>query len=357
MRKKLIYGFTAASVVILLALVAGRIYLPVWALKYVNRQIAQMDGYGGAVKDIDIALWRGAYQIHGLNIYKTEGGLKEPFIAAEMIDLSVEWGALFHGRIVAQIDVKNIDLNFAVNQTGEGTDWAAFIDSLTPFDINRATLQGGKVSYRDERTEPGVDIYIRDINGSVTNLRNVAKDEKALPSRLTVSGTSIGGGKFDLQGDMNIVQRVPDFDMDMELGNAALPALNDFTHAAANVKFAKGKASIFSELAAANGRLTGYVKVTATDVAVEAPDPSFKAVFEAIWTAIAAVFVEIFKNHPRDQFALRIPIEGNLNNPQQNGWEAFLSIFKNAFGKAFTKNTDGSVSFSDALQKSASQPE
>lgn len=351
MRKRFLYGTAAFLAVIFIALFAARLYLPVWAVKYVNRQIAQMEGYDGGIYDLDIALWRGAYEIYGLQIYKTEGGLKEPFVAAEQIDLSVEWRALFHGKIVAQIDIKNIDLNFATNQTGEGTDWAAFIDSLTPFDINRITLQGGRVSYRDYRADPNVDIYISDISGAVTNLRNVAKESVDLPSHLSVAGTSIGNGQFKLDGDMNIIQAVPDFDVDIELSDTALPALNDFAHAAANVTFAKGNASVSSELAAANGRLTGYIKLTATDVAVEPPDPSFTAIFEVLWRGIAAAFIGIFKNHPRDQFALRIPIEGDIENPEQNGWQAFLSIFKNAFGKAFSKNPDGSISFIDALQK------
>ena len=56
------------------------------------------------------------------------------------------------------------------------------------------------------------------------------------------------------------------------------------------------------------------------------------------------------KNQPKDQFALRIPIDGDLKNPKEDAFSAFLSIFSNAFGKAFTRNTDGNVNFSDALR-------
>lgn len=57
----------------------------------------------------------------------------------------------------------------------------------------------------------------------------------------------------------------------------------------------------------------------------------------------------IFKNHPNDQFAMRIPIEGDLNNPDKDIWSAFVSICQNAFGQAFKKDTDGNVNFNNAL--------
>src|SRR5690606_7436082 len=99
----------STSVLVLLAavallLVAGRIYLPYWVEDYVNGKIDALEGYGGAVEDIDIQLFRGAYQIHGLNIHKEKGGLQEPFVAARTIDLSVEWRALLAGAVVAEID-------------------------------------------------------------------------------------------------------------------------------------------------------------------------------------------------------------------------------------------------------------
>jgi hypothetical protein len=352
MRSKNISGVkTVLLVVILSTLIAARLLLSSWAVKYVNTQIAQLKGYDGSIQDLDIALWRGAYQIHGLNIYKTNGSRKEPFVAAKTIDLSIEWRALFHGKIVAEADINTIDFNFSIHQTGMGIDWGKFIDSLSPFDINRMSVNGGKVAYHDHQARPEVNIYITGINGIVTNLRNVEAREVALPSALKMAGTSIGKGAFDLQGRINIIQAVPDFDLDIKLRNAALPAFNNFTHAAAGVRFASGTASVYSELAAAKGNLTGYVKFIATDIAVKAPDIKDGNIVSVVWTALAATFIEIFKNHPRDQFALRIPIEGNIKDPQKDGWGAFFSIFRNAFIKAFTKNTDGTISFIDALRK------
>lgn len=339
----------AFLMIIALGLVGARIYLPYWVKDYVNAQIAALDGYGGAVNDIDIHLWRGAYQINGLNIYKTDGSTKTPFVKADTIDLSLEWRALFHGRIVAEIDLYSIDLNFTKNQTGEGADWAEFADRLTPFDINRMAVHSGKIAYIDYTATPNVNVYIDGIDGLVTNLRDVEDKNSALPSDLSVSGTSVGEGKLSVTGKMNIIKNIPDFDMSMKLENASLLAFNDYARAFAAIDFERGTIGVFSELAAVNGRVSGYVKAVGNDIAMI--NIAESGPLHALWESTVAFFVELFENQREDQFALRLPIEGSLENPERDTWSAFVSIFQNAFLGAFTKNTDGNVNFYELLQK------
>lgn len=330
-------------------LVAGRIYLPFWVTDYVNKQISQLEGYSGKIDGVGISLWRGAYQIYGLDIYK-RNGLKEPFVAASLVDLSVQWKALWHGSIVAEIDIHDITLNFAKSQSGKGGGFADFINSLTPFDINRLEVSGGRVAYLDYSASPDVNLYVDDVSLLVTNLRNIEDRNERLPSRLEVSGTSIGDGKLAVTGKGNILRDVPDFDIDARLENAQLPAFNDYTREAAAIDFDKGRASFYSELAAADGHLTGYVKFIADDVTMINMRTQDN-VFNAMWESLAATFMALFKNFPEDQFALRLPIEGRLDSPEGSGMAAFFSIFSNAFGGAFPRDTDGNINFKDALRK------
>lgn len=335
--------------VLLVLGIGGRLYLPFWVTDYVNRQIAALDGYRGSIDGVGISLWRGAYQIYGLDIYKRDG-IKAPFVAADKIDFSVQWRALFRGHIVAEIDITNINLNFAKSQSGAGGGFGDFVNSLTPFDINRLSVSGGRVAYLDYSADPDVNIYIAGIDGSITNLRNVDEKEVALPSELGIKGTSIGDGVFSLAGRVNILRDVPDFDLEVKLENANLAAFNTYTRAAAAIDFDRGNASFYSELAAADSRLTGYVKFIADDVRminVREQD----GLLNAVWESLAASFMAIFKNHAEDQFALRVPIEGRLDNPQQGLWPAFVSIFSNAFGQAFPRDTDGNINFTDALRQ------
>lgn len=335
--------------VLVVALIAGRIYLPFWVTDYVNRQIDQLEGYRGSIDGVGISLWRGAYQIHGLNIHKRDG-LKEPFVAAELVDFSIQWKALLNGHIVSEVDIYDINLNFAKSQSGAGGGFGTFLTSLTPFDINRLDVHSGRVAYLDYSASPDVNIFIDDINGSVTNLRNVEDKNVALPSELAVTGKSIGGGKLNLAGNVNILRDVPDFDVEVKLEDTQLAAFNDYTRAAAAIDFDQGRAGFYSELAAANGNLAGYVKFIADDVRMinlRTQD----SILNALWESVAASFMAIFKNHSEDQFALRLPITGRIDNPERGVWSAFLSIFSNAFGGAFPRDTDGNINFKDALEK------
>ena len=338
-----------ALAVLAAVLIGGRIYLPFWVTDYVNKQISQLEGYTGSIDGVGISLWRGAYQIYGLDIYKRDG-LKEPFVAAKLVDFSVEWKALLHGSIVSEIDIHDITLNFAKSQSGKGGGFGEFITSLTPFDINRLEVSGGRVAYLDYSASPDVNIYIQDVSMLVTNLRNIEDKNERLPSRLEVSGTSIGDGKLNISGKGNILRDVPDFDVDVRLEKAQLAAFNDYTREAAAIDFDKGNASFYSEMAAADGQLVGYVKFIADDVTMINMRTQ-DSLFNAMWESLAATFMALFKNHSEDQFALRLPIEGRIDNPQGSVWSAFTSIFSNAFAGAFPRDTDGNINFRDALTK------
>ncbi len=338
----------AIVILVICALTGARLYLPYWVKDYVNAQIAALDGYGGSVGDIDISLWRGAYEIHDLDIHKTKGGLKQPFVAVRTIDLSVQWAALLRGTIVAEVELNDIALTFAKSQSGKGASWVAFVDNLTPFDINRLAVNGGKVAYVDQ-SDPDVNLYLNNIQAEVTNLRNIEQKEELLPSALQVRGTSIGNGALTVNGRGNILKEPPDFDLDMKLENAALPAINKYSRKAAAIDFKSGNLSVYMELAALNGKATGYVKPIATkvDMINEAAENN---PLNLLWQGLVAAFVTVFKNHPRDQFALRIPLEGSLENPDRDMWSGFWSIFKNAFGKAFPRNTEGNINLNHAIE-------
>ncbi|MFI9653542.1 DUF748 domain-containing protein [Guyparkeria sp. GHLCS8-2] len=336
--------------VIVVLLIVGRAYLPYWVTDYLNAQITALNGYGGSIQDVDIHLWRGAGSIHGLEIRKHGGERNEPFVAAETIDLSVEWSALLDGAVVGAIDIHGADLNFSKRQHGQGENWERVVNAWSPLDINRLALHGGRVAYIDYSAEPNIHLYIDDIDAQVTNLRNVTDGDIALPSHLSIKGQSVGGGELTVDGRLNMIKSIPDFDINLELQDASLPAFNDYTKAAAAVDFESGTVGLFSELAAADGRLTGYVKVVATDVSLVNLRKGGQNPINALWESAVSVFMEVFENQPEDQFAFSIPIEGNLDDPDRGTWAAFLSIFDNAFGQAFTRDTEGRIHFEELLE-------
>jgi hypothetical protein len=52
-------------------------------------------------------LWRGAYQIGDLHIFKQNGDIPVPFFSARKIDLSLQWSELIHGSMVSSIALQD----------------------------------------------------------------------------------------------------------------------------------------------------------------------------------------------------------------------------------------------------------
>src|ERR1041385_7672588 len=111
-------GWFRTIAIIVVVLILIRIALPPVVKHYVNKTLAGLNGYYGHVDDIDIALIRGAYVLNNIYINAVDSAGKEtPFFNSEVVDLSVEWGALFHGKVVGEMVFKNTDLSFTKNKT------------------------------------------------------------------------------------------------------------------------------------------------------------------------------------------------------------------------------------------------
>jgi hypothetical protein len=333
-------------------LIIIRLLLPTIVKQYLNKTLANMGEYSGHVSDVDIWLIRGAYVINNLEINKVTGKVPVPFLIAPKIDLAVEWKALLHGAIKAKVTFDDPELNFVAgttkesSQTGAGTDWTKSIKKLLPMDINKFQIHNGKIKFNDFNASPKVNIFINQFELTATNLSNVVNKEKSLPSELLISGSSIGGGNLSVKGNMNVMKKDPDADLNMKFTNIKLTALNDFAKAYGKFDFEKGKLSIYSEIAVKNGKVVGYIKPVLENVKILNWAKDGPTLMQKIWQAAVGATFEIFKNHPKDRFATKIPIEGNLDKKIDTDiFTTVVRIVKNAFIEAYKKNLDNSVSF------------
>jgi flagellar basal body-associated protein FliL len=59
--------------IIIVILIGVRVALPYLVVNYVNKVLADIPGYQGSIKDVDLDLYRGAYVIDSLDIQKING--------------------------------------------------------------------------------------------------------------------------------------------------------------------------------------------------------------------------------------------------------------------------------------------
>ena len=99
-------------IVIAVAFVIVHAYLALWVRDYVNRKLSEIPGYRAHVAAVTLHLWRGAYQIHNIDIKKTSGKVPVPFFSAPLVDFSVQWHALIFEHVaVGNMEIHRAQMN------------------------------------------------------------------------------------------------------------------------------------------------------------------------------------------------------------------------------------------------------
>lgn len=341
-------------IIILILLIAFRLYLPTLVKNNINKVLADIPGYYGQVEDVDISLYRGAYVINGMYLNKGTATSQVPFLSFPKSDISIEWKSLFKGKIVSEIIMTSPEVIYVFEDQKEESgdadvdDWTKALTEIVPIDVNHFEVHDGKLAFVQLSAEPNIDLQITKLELTADNLRNVVEKERILPSPIRATGVSIGNGKVSLEGNMNLVKEIPDMDLGFSLEDADATALNDFTNYYAGLDFDKGTFGIYSEVAIADGHLVGYIKPLLIDTELIGEGDGF---LEVLWEGFVGFFKFVLKNQGTDTLATKVPIEGDLNNLDASTWPTVLNIFKNAWIQAFTGEVDDDINFKDAFKK------
>lgn len=341
-RKKII--FTVIAV-----LVIARILLPYIVLHYANKSLASMPAYYGHIDDIDISLYRGAYQIQDMYLNKKDKtGKQTEFFKVKNIDLSVHWKALWNGRLVGELIFNSPQLIFTNNKTDLGAvkkdtnDFRKILKDFMPLKVNRFEIHDGKLSYKDPEASPQVDVAFTNVEALAQNLTNATKDKVLLPSTLKASANAYQG-TATLNMKLNPLAERTIFDLNAELKNTNLVLINDFFQAYANVDVNKGTLNMYTEFASKNGKYKGYVKPVIKDLDVFGPEDKKDNLFRKIWEGLVGTAGVILENHKKDQLATTIPIEGDLAGGDTDITETVFGLLRNAFIQALMPAIDNKI--------------
>lgn len=337
---------------VIIALVIFRLFLPGIVRRYVNNKLNALPGYAGHVDDIDISLYRGAYVIKGLLLKKKTDPAKYPFIAIERADLSVEWRALFKGRLVGEVilgrPAVHILATEEISKEPSKESWTKTVKALMPMTINRLQVNNGKLAYVDLNKKPVTDLHIDHMQMTALNLANVQKVGKRLPSHVSLTGTSIGGGRLKADMDVNALKDIPDLDLGLSLTGTDLLSLNQFFEANAKMDVERGRIDIFSKFTLLDGEINGYVKPFISDLKVLDVKKDIKkkgGLLRVVKKAVVGLFAKAATNKKTKKIATVVPIKGNIKDPKTSGWATFVGVLRNAFVHAFHESLSNELKF------------
>ena len=359
-RKKIII----AVIVIAAIMIALRLALSTIVEHYVNRQLQHLENYTGHVEHIHLALWRGAYVIENIVIQKKSAQHNEPFLDADRVQLALQWRALIHGSLVGTAHFQNAQLNLvqsenkAERQLGDDQNWNEALSKLFPFTFNEISGDNCVVRFRAPGIERKEALVLRDIHFSLRNLTNALPvDDNAAFASFDLNGHALGKGALQINGKLNPSAEKPTFEVAAELKDVAIPELNPWLDTYASVNAESGWFSVYTEFAAAEGKFKGYVKPIAKDMKVVTPPEKRGNIFNQAWTGLVKLAAAIFKNHPQDQLATRVPFSGTLDKPDADVWVTVINILRNAFISAFSNSLENSINLhSVAAEKNVDLP-
>jgi uncharacterized protein involved in outer membrane biogenesis len=342
--------FIILAVLLVLGLIL-QLTLPYFLLRFANQKLSEIPEYRGHIAGIGLSLLRGAYTLEDVRLEKLNAQVPVPFFSARKVDLSVEWRALFHGKLVSEIDLYDPRLNFVTgpsdaSETGIDTLWRQKVEDLLPFQINHFGIHGGEIHFRDYQSKPTVDIHIDHLEAVAEGLTNSAKTSNALPASLRVTAQVMDDAALRLNLKLAPLAVSPTFYLSAEVRDLQLRTLNDFLQAYADVQLSQGNLSVFTEMTGSDGRFKGYVKPLAKDIKIL--NRKKDNLPHRLWEATVTGVTKLFENPPKAQIATQIPLSGSFSDPHTGTWTAIGYLLRNAFIQALQPQLNHSIHFGDA---------
>lgn len=329
---------------IILILAALRLGAPYAIEKGVNQALKTTPGLRGKIGDVDLALYRGAYQINDVQLFLIDGGLEKPLIKVKRLDISVLWSALFRGSVVAKMQFLEPQFYYAdnsskqqeINEDASNEEtWVSLANSLVPFSIDRIDILNGTITLETIATEQTSVSEITGVNGLISNITNSKDHSGSLVTTIQIEGMIESICPLQISGSIDSYANKPTFDIDVEMQRLPVEKIDGLIAFYAPFDVEAGEVDFAMEFAADQGKVNGFVKAGIyeldvfewhDDVQVDGDNP-FQWLFEALTGGIAG----LFEDDTRDVIATEIPLEGQIDDIETPLWPAIYGIIKNAF--------------------------
>ena len=207
----------------------------------------------------------------------------------------------------------------------------------TRVDVEQAHLRDGELAYVHTAADPSYRLFVSDL---ALDVRNFSNQEKERAGTAHLTGQFMGSGRTEIDASFR-GGGGPDFEMDLEVAQVSLPALNDLLRAQAGFDVKAGRLSVFSEVTVRDGRIDGYVKPLISDLDVydEAQEED-EGLLQKAYEGVVGGVAKLLENPPRDEIATRTDLSGPVDDPQASTIDVVVNLLRNAFVDAILPQLD-----------------
>jgi hypothetical protein len=349
--------YSLAGLMICIAI--ARPMLP-WAVRwYVNKTLSRNILYEGRIGDITLNLWRGAYSIADIRIFKKTGNVPTPLFYCKTLELSIQWNAIIHHKFVGEVIMQKPEVNFvdasddSESQTGAGGPWLQMLRDLFPFDINSLQIHDAAIHFRSYKSQKPVDVYLSNLQATIDDLTNIRNRTAPLLTTVNATGLAMNQAPFEFHMKLNPFSYRPSFELATRLIGLDVTSINDLALTYGQFDFKAGWFDLVIEADAHQGQITGYVKplfrnLKVFDLVQDVQNDRNPLQF--FWQALLGVATGLLRNQPRDQFGTYIPFTGDLDQPDADILATVGNVLRNAFIRAYLPRLENHVDTDNGMQ-------
>jgi hypothetical protein len=204
--------------------------------------------------------------------------------------------------------------------------------------IHKLEVVDSQAVYINDTQNPHYKLSISNLYLELTNLSNHFSQG---PAHLVLRGRFMDSGVTTIRGDFRPEKAGSDFDLDLAIRDASLPALNNLLRAYGRFDVQSGQLSFFSQVKVRRGEMKGYVKPLFTNVKVYDPakDKNKSVVHQAYEMAVGAA-AKVVTNSSTQKVATKVDLSGKLDNPNVSTWQALVQFVQNGFVNAILPGFD-----------------
>jgi hypothetical protein len=205
--------------------------------------------------------------------------------------------------------------------------------SVRDFDIIRSNFW-----YTDRICNPNYRLFMND---TYIRLQNLSNHRNKGPADLTLRGRFMGSGDTSAAGNFIAAQKGPRLNLKLAIQNTDMTSMNDILRAYGRFDVAAGQFSVFSDVAAKDGQIDGYVKPMFANLKVYdyQKDKSTPLLHQAKELLIGGAS-HLLKSSKTRQVASDIDLKGTITSPKTNTWQAIAQVLPNAFIEAIIPGFD-----------------
>lgn len=333
---KKFWAFVVAPLVFFLLLAVVLDPIVEWRTREAMKLV--FPGYVVTFSDASLQPLKLNYRLTHLKVMKeSAGGLKEPYIYIDEMEMGIYGKELLQFQLVATMELEKVRLNLiaaeAKSEEQLDTGIPDFSDRLTkalPLTVDRVEVRDLEVMFTDKTNADFPKVWLHAFDGTLENLATRAALARGTPTTIAMSGKIQKTGEVSIYLTADPLAKGLFFAGRAKLENVELNEFSKIMTSKSGLSVSEGTLDLFAEFDCRAGKLSGGIKPVLKNVKVVQGKPGLRNLIKAV---LADTAVNIFSDRvgDRDAVATVIPISGDINKPDIQLWPAVAGVIRNAF--------------------------